>query len=44
MQPKNYNQVVNRTKKKQAHRYREQASGYQWEGKQGGEIYRGRDQ
>ena len=30
MESKNYNKVVNITKKKQTHRYREQTSGYQW--------------
>jgi len=30
VQPEKYNQLVNRTKKKQAHRYSKQASGYQW--------------
>ena len=30
MQPKKYNQLVNRTKKEQAHRYSQQAGGYQW--------------
>ena len=30
MESKNYNKVVIITKKKQTHRYREQASGYQW--------------
>ena len=31
---KKYNKLVNITKKKQTHRYREQTSGYQWgEGK-----------
>ena len=29
---KKYNKLVNITKKKQAHRHREQTSGYQWEG------------
>ena len=28
-----YNKLVNITKKKQTHRYREQTSGYQWWGK-----------
>ena len=31
-----YNKLVNKTKKKQTHRYREQTSGYQW-----GEVGRG---
>ena len=30
MKSKNYNKLVNKTKKKQTHRYREQTSGYQW--------------
>ena len=30
---KKYNQLVNITKKKQTHRYRGQASGYQWGGR-----------
>ena len=30
VESKKYNKVVNRTKKKQTHRYREQTSGYQW--------------
>ena len=33
---KTYNKLVNITKKKQTHRYREQTSGYQWgEGREG---------
>ena len=36
---KKYNKLVNKTKKKQTHRYREQTSGYQWgRGKGGGTI------
>ena len=36
---KKYNKIVNKTKKKQIHRYREQTSGYQWgEGKGRGNI------
>ena len=31
----NYNKLVNITKKKETHRYREQTSGYQW-GREGG--------
>ena len=38
MESKNYNKLVNITKKKQTHRYREQTSGYQWGG--GGGVYR----
>ena len=37
---KKYNKLVNITKKKQTHRFREQTSGYQWgggEGQHGGE-------
>ena len=30
MKSKKYNKLVNITKKKQTHRYREQPSGYQW--------------
>ena len=30
MESKKYNKVVNITKKKQTHSYREQTSGYQW--------------
>ena len=38
---KKYNKLVNITKKKQTHRYREQASGHQWgEGREAGQ-YRG---
>ena len=36
---KKYNNLVNRTKKKQTHRYQEQTSGYQWgEGRGRGKI------
>ena len=36
---KKYNKLVNMTKKKQMHRYREQTSGYQWgEGRGAGAI------
>ena len=35
---KQYNKLVNITKKKQTHRYREQASGYQWGKGKGGNI------
>ena len=42
MEFKKYNKLVNGTKKKQTHRYREQTSGYQWgEGRKEGQ-YRGR--
>ena len=37
MESKKYNKLVNKTKKKQTHRYREQTSGYQW-----GEVGRGK--
>ena len=30
MESKEYNELVNKTKKKQTHRYREQTSGCQW--------------
>ena len=30
MESKKYNKLVNITKNKQTHRYREQTSGYQW--------------
>ena len=30
MESKNYNKLVNKTKKKETHRYREQTSVYQW--------------
>ena len=30
MESEKYNRLVNITKKKQTHRYREQISGYQW--------------
>ena len=33
---KKYNKLVNKTKKKQTHRYREQTSGYQWGEESGG--------
>ena len=32
MESKKYNKLVNITKKRQTHRYREQTSGYQWGG------------
>ena len=31
MESKKNNKLMNKTKKKQTHRYREQTSGYQWE-------------
>ena len=38
MESKNYNKLVNMTKKKEIHRYRQWTSGYQWgEGKGEGE-------
>ena len=36
MESKKYNKLVNITKKKQTHRYREQTSGYPW-GERGGQ-------
>ena len=37
MESKKHSKLVNITKKKQTHRYREQTSGYQWgEGRGGG--------
>ena len=30
MESKKYDKLVNKTKRKQTHRYREQISGYQW--------------
>ena len=39
MESKKYNKLVDITKKKQTHRYREQMSGYQWEGEG---LYKGR--
>ena len=39
MEYKKYNELVNITKKKQTHKYREQTSGYQWGGGEG--QYRG---
>ena len=30
MESKKYNKLLNKTKKKQTHRFREQTSGYQW--------------
>ena len=35
MESKKYNKLVNITKKKQTHRYKEQTSGYQWGGGKG---------
>ena len=40
---KKYNKLVNITKKKQTHRYREQTSGYQWEEGRGEGQYRSRE-
>ena len=37
MESKKYNKLVNITKRKQTHRYREQISGYQWGEGRGGE-------
>ena len=42
MESKKYNKLVNMTKKKQTHRYREQTSGYQWGEERGEGQYRGR--
>ena len=42
VESKKYNKLVNKTKKKQTHRYREQTSGYQWGEGRGGRI-RGRE-
>ena len=42
MKSKKYNKVVNITKKKQIHRYREQTSGYQWRWGERGKIGMGR--
>ena len=42
MESKKYNKLANITKKKQTHRYREQASGYQWGEARGKGQYRGR--
>ena len=39
---KKYNKLVNITKKKQTHRYREQTSGYQWGEGRGERQDRGR--
>ena len=36
MESKKYNKLVNITKKKQTHRYREQTSGHQWGEERGG--------
>ena len=42
VESKKYNKLVNITKKKLTHRYREQTSGYQWGEVSGEEQYRGR--
>ena len=42
MESKKYKKLMNVTKKKQTHRYREQASGYQWGEGRGKGQYRGR--
>ena len=39
---KKYNKLLNITKKKQTHSYREPNSGYQWSEGRGEEQYRGR--
>ena len=36
VESKKYNKLVNKTKKKQTHRYRERTSGYQWGEGRGG--------
>ena len=42
VESKKYNKLVNITKKKQTHRYREQTSGYQWgEGREEGKHMAG---
>ena len=42
LESKKYNKLVNKTKKKQTHRYREQTSGSQWGGRghRGGGRYK----
>ena len=42
MEAKNYNKLVNITKKKHTYRYREQTSGYLWGKGKGEGQYRGR--
>ena len=42
MESKKYNKLVNITKKKQTHRYREQTSGYRWGEGRGERQCRGR--
>ena len=42
MESKKYNKLVNKTKKKQTHRYGEQTSGYQWGVRMGEGQYGGR--
>ena len=42
VESKKYNKLVNITKKKQTHRYREQTSGYQWGERSGEGKGRGR--
>ena len=39
---KKYKKLVNKTKKQQTNRYREQTSGYQWGEEKGERKYRGR--
>ena len=41
VESKKYNKLVNKTKKKQTHTYREQISGYQWGEGRGEGQYRG---
>ena len=42
MESKNYNKLVNKTKKKQTHRNRELTNGYQWGDKRQEGQYSGR--
>ena len=43
VESKKYNKLVNKTKKKQTHRYREQTRCYQWGEGRGEGQYRGRE-
>ena len=43
MESKMYNKLVNKTKKKQAHRYREQTSSYHWKERREGGQYRSKE-
>ena len=40
LESKKYNKLVNTTKKKETHRYREQINGYQWGEGRGARQYR----